>query len=105
MTVFQGIVLAIVLLTYAGVAVGEVPGLRMNRATIALVGAAVLVAIGAASEAQAIASVDTGTLLLLAAMMVINVKLQVSGFFEMVAWLVLRYARSPRVLRRWVRPR
>ena len=33
------------LLTYAGVAVGRVPRLRMNRATIALVGAAILIAI------------------------------------------------------------
>lgn len=89
MSVFQGFILVIVLLTYAGVAVGEVPGLSMNRATIALVGAALLVAIGATSEAQAIASLDAATLLLLAAMMVISVKLRLSGFFDLVAWAVL----------------
>ena len=56
----------IVLATYAGVAVGQVPGLRMNRATIALVGAAALIAIGAINEQQAYASLDIGTVLLLA---------------------------------------
>lgn len=98
MTLFQGIVLAIVLLTYAGVAVGEVPGLKMNRATIALAGAALLIAIRAATEEQAIASLDSATLLLLAAMMVINVKLQITGFFGVVAGAVLRYARTPKIL-------
>ncbi len=98
MTLFQGIVLGIVLLTYAGVALGEIPGLRMNRTTIALVGAALLIVVRAASEEQALASLDAATLLLLAAMMIINVNLQVSGFFELVAGVVLRVARSPRIL-------
>jgi di/tricarboxylate transporter len=70
----------IVLATYAGVAVGHVPRLRMNRATIALVGAAALVAVGAINEKQAYAAVDMGTILLLGAMMVINANLRMAGF-------------------------
>lgn len=89
---------AIVLMTYAGVAVGSVPRLRMNRATIALVGAATLIAIGAIQEDEAIASLDVGTILLLAAMMVINANLRLSGFFELVGGQVLDYAKSPRML-------
>jgi hypothetical protein len=34
-------------LTYFGLALGYIPGLRMNRATIALVGSAFLIALGA----------------------------------------------------------
>jgi hypothetical protein len=33
-------------LTYLGLAVGYIPGLRMNRAAIALVGSALLIALG-----------------------------------------------------------
>jgi len=88
----------IILLTYAGVAIGYVPGLRMNRATIAVVGAAVLVAVGAISEKQALASLDMGTILLLGAMMVINVNLRMSGFFRVVSSHLLQQAHSPRVL-------
>lgn len=88
----------IVVATYAGVAIGSVPRLRMNRATIALVGAATLIAIGAIQEDEAIASLDVGTILLLAAMMVINANLRLSGFFELIGGRVLEFAKSPRML-------
>lgn len=88
----------VVLATYAGVAVGRVPGLRMNRATIALVGAAILVVIGAINEEQAYHALDMGTILLLAAMMVINANLRMAGFFNVVSSGVLRFAKSPRML-------
>lgn len=89
---------AIIAITYVGVAVGRVPLLRMNRATIALVGAAALVLTGAISEQQALAAIDTGTILLLAAMMVINVNLRLAGFFGLATGRVMRLARTPRVL-------
>jgi len=57
--------LAIIVITYAGIAVGTLPRLWMSRATIALVGAAALIAIGAISEKQAFAAIDLGTLMLL----------------------------------------
>src|SRR5678816_3940463 len=88
----------VVLATYAGVAIGRVPGLRMNRATIALVGAAALVAIGAINEKQAYAALDMGTILLLGAMMVINANLRMAGFFSLVTDRVLRLARTPCML-------
>ncbi|MBA3869654.1 MAG: anion transporter [Anaerolineae bacterium] len=88
----------IVLLTYAGVAIGRVPWLRMNRATIALVGAAILIAIGSINENQAYAALDIGTILLLAAMMVINANLRMAGFFNVVTDGVLRLAKGPRIL-------
>jgi len=94
----QWLTVTAVLVTYAGVAVGRVPGLRMNRATIALVGAAVLVALGALTQEQAFHALDLGTLLLLAAMMVINTNLRLAGFFQLVGDRVLRLARTPRVL-------
>ncbi|TIV93066.1 MAG: hypothetical protein E5V77_19485, partial [Mesorhizobium sp.] len=41
--------LFILVLTYAGVAVGRIPGLRLDRAGIALLGGAFMIAIGAIS--------------------------------------------------------
>ncbi|MEZ4670679.1 MAG: anion transporter [Anaerolineae bacterium] len=95
LTIFTAI---IVIATYAGVAVGRIPRLKMNRATIALVGAAILIAIGSIDEKQAYAALDTGTILLLAAMMVINVNLRMAGFFNVVSDGVVRLAKSPRIL-------
>ncbi len=88
----------IVIGIYAGIAIGRIPGLRMNRATIALTGAALLVLVGAISENDAIAALDIGTILLLGAMMVVNVNLRLAGFFRFVASHTLRRARNPRTL-------
>lgn len=90
--------LTIVLTTYAGVAVGYIPRLGMNRATIALVGAATLIAVGALSEDEAIAALDISTILLLGAMMIINNNLRLAGFFELIGGRVLKIARTPRTL-------
>ena len=70
----------------------------MNRATIALVGAASLLAIGAISLEQAYAALDLNTLLLLFAMMVLNVNLRLAGFFRLVSGWVQRWAGSARRL-------
>src|SRR5690606_32939623 len=83
---------------YIAIAVGHVPRLRMNRATIALAGAALLVAIGAIHEEDAYAALDMGTILLLGAMMVVNVNLRLAGFFRFVGSRTLRLARGPRLL-------
>lgn len=98
MTTMQILTAVIVLLTYAAIAIGQVPGLRMNRATIALVGAVILVIIGALTEEQALHSLDMGTILLLGAMMIINVNLRLAGFFRVVLSRTMRLARGPRML-------
>ena len=98
MSVIQWISLIIVLLTYAGIAYGRVPGLYMNRTTITLVGAAALFAIHAIDEKQAFAAIDLGTIMLLFAMMVIQVNLRIAGFFDLVGNRTLKLALSPRIL-------
>ncbi len=94
----QLIIGGVILLIYIAIAIGEIPKLRMNRATIALVGAGLLVLIGAINEEQAIHAIDVGTLLLLGAMMVINVNLRLAGFFRFIGSRALRLADSPRLL-------
>jgi len=89
---------AVIPLTLVGVAVGRYPGLRMNRATIALAGGVALIAAGAISLEEAYAALDLDTLALLFSMMVLNVNLRGSGFFKLVGRWVIRWARSPRQL-------
>ncbi|MCS6834567.1 MAG: anion transporter [Anaerolineae bacterium] len=90
--------LLLIVTIYAALAIGQVPGLKMNRATIALVGAALLVLLGTLSEEEAFHAIDVGTLLLLGAMMVINVNLRMAGFFRFVTNRTLRMARTPGAL-------
>ena len=85
-------------LTLIGVAVGRWPWLRMNRATIALVGATVLIGTGMMTLPQAYAAVDWNTILLLFAMMVLNVNLRLAGFFHLVTSRIVQHARTPRRL-------
>jgi Na+/H+ antiporter NhaD/arsenite permease-like protein len=54
--------LFVVVVILAGIAIGRFPILRMNRATIALVGATILIATGAISLPQAYAALDMNTL-------------------------------------------
>jgi Na+/H+ antiporter NhaD/arsenite permease-like protein len=94
--------LAVVLLTMIGVAVGRFPWLRMNRATIALCGAALLILLGAIPLEQAYAALDLNTLTLLFAMMIVNDNLRRAGFFGVVASRVVHWARTPGQLLAWI---
>ncbi|MFA6232886.1 MAG: anion transporter [Bacteroidota bacterium] len=87
-----------VVLILAGIAIGRVPGLRMNRASIALVGAVVLILVGSMTPGTALSAIDFHTIALLFGMMVLNVNLRLAGFFRLLATRVLRIAHTPRQL-------
>ncbi|HEU5086469.1 MAG TPA: SLC13 family permease, partial [Roseiflexaceae bacterium] len=89
---------AIVAATIIGIAVGRWPWLRADRTTIALLGAAMLLAVGALSLDQALAALDLRTLLLLFSMMVLNANLFFAGFFGVVVRRLVHIARGPRTL-------
>lgn len=88
----------VIVATLVGVAIGRWPWLKMNRATIALVGATGVVALGTLTLEEAYASIDWNTLLLLFGMMVLNANLRSAGFFELVTAKVVMHARTPRRL-------
>jgi len=98
MTSLQIFTAIIVAITLVGVAIGRWPWLRMNRATIALVGATILIAGGAIPLEQAYRAVDWNTIVLLFAMMVLNVNLRIAGFFHRITAGVVRLAQTPRRL-------
>ncbi len=88
--------LAIVVATYAAVAVGRVPLLRVGRSGAALIGAALigaalLILTGAIGLRDAAAAIDRRTILLLLAMMIVVAPLQITGTFgRVIAWLSRR---------------
>ncbi len=88
----------VVAVTLVGVAIGRWPWLRVNRATIALVGATALIALGAIPLEAAYLAVDWNTIVLLFAMMVLNVNLRIAGFFHLITTQVVKHARTPRRL-------
>ncbi len=82
-------------LTYIGLGLGYIPGLRMNRASIALVGASLLMALGVLDLKEAWGAIDYKTLIFLFSMMAISANLAYSGFFQLVLDKVMHYIRSP----------
>jgi Na+/H+ antiporter NhaD/arsenite permease-like protein len=67
----------------------------MNRATIALVGSSALILAGAISIEEAFNAVDIDTIILLFSMMVLNINLRLSGFFNIITSKVISIARTP----------
>jgi Na+/H+ antiporter NhaD/arsenite permease-like protein len=98
MNSFEWISLIIILLTILGVALGSFPVLRMNRTTIALVGATSLILIGAISLENAIQAIDFDTIILLFSIMVININFMLSGFFNLITSQILKLAKTPQRL-------
>jgi Na+/H+ antiporter NhaD/arsenite permease-like protein len=89
---------AIFLFTYLALAVGGLPGLRVDRTGVAIIGAVLMVVSGIVPMPQAIAAIDYGTLILLYGMMLIAGNLRLAGFFRLTtAWLIQR-ARRPRTM-------
>jgi Na+/H+ antiporter NhaD/arsenite permease-like protein len=89
---------AIFLGTYIVVAVGRVPGLRIDRAGAALVGASLMLGVGAVRLDELGRAIDMPTLALLLGLMIVVGTLRLSGFFRLVnGWAVGR-ARHPLTL-------
>jgi Na+/H+ antiporter NhaD/arsenite permease-like protein len=88
----------IFLLTYGGIALGRIPGFRLDRAGITLTGAALMMAIGAITPDEAYRALNLDTLALLLGMMIIVAHLRLSGFFRLVTRWAVAHAHSPLIL-------
>ncbi|HWI27542.1 MAG TPA: anion transporter [Stellaceae bacterium] len=84
--------------TYVVIALGRVPGLRLDRAGAALVGASLMVAVGALTPAEAYRAIDLDTIALLLGMMILVANLRFAGFFHLAAHWIARHARHPLAL-------
>jgi len=96
MSYYEIFILLIIILSIIGVAIGRYPKFKMNRATIALVGSSALILAGAISIEDAFNAVDINTIILLFSMMVLNINLRLSGFFNIITSKVICIAKTPR---------
>lgn len=85
--------------TYFGLAAGRFPGLRTDRAGIAVAGAAAMLALGAVRLEELPHAIDLPTIALLFGMMAVVAVLQIAGFFDWVTeHLAARATSSHRLL-------
>jgi Na+/H+ antiporter NhaD/arsenite permease-like protein len=84
--------------TYFVLAVGRLPGLRIDRTGAAIAGAAAMLACNVLSLEDAYRAINFDTLLLLFGMMIVVANLRLSGFFAIVSRWTVKTAHRPIVL-------
>lgn len=89
---------AVFLFTYAGMAFGRVPKLKLDRTGIALMAVATLLAFGATDLAAIGHAVDAPTLLLLFALMLLSAQFAGAGFYDACAAGITGARASPTAL-------
>jgi Na+/H+ antiporter NhaD/arsenite permease-like protein len=78
-------ILIILVVTYVGIALGHVPGLKLNRTGIALLGAIGMMIFGGVTTAEVVSYINWPTIFLLFGFFVISAQLRLSGFYHLVA--------------------
>ena len=81
-------ILAVFIITYIGIAMGHIPGLKLNRVGIVLLGAIAMMIFGGVKTDQVISYINWPTVLLLFGFFVISAQLRLSGFYGRVANLI-----------------
>lgn len=79
------VILVIFVLTYVGLAIGRIPGLRLDRTGIALLGAIAMMIFSRNSTDQTAAMVNWPTIFLLFGFFVISAQLRLCGFYDRIA--------------------
>jgi len=84
--------------TYLVLAIGRLPGFRVDRAGAAIIGAALMITANALTIPQAYAAINYDTIILLFGMMIVVANLRLSGFFTLVSAWTVEHAHRPVVL-------
>jgi Na+/H+ antiporter NhaD/arsenite permease-like protein len=79
------VILIIFAVTYLGIAMGRIPGLKLNRPGIALLGAIAMMLFGGVTTSQAVSYINWPTIFLLFGFFVISAQLRLSGFYDKIA--------------------
>jgi Na+/H+ antiporter NhaD/arsenite permease-like protein len=85
-------------ITYLVLAIGRLPGFRIDRTGAAIIGASFMVGVNALSLDEAYRAINFDTIILLFGMMIVVANLQLSGFFSLVAGRVVEHANRPLML-------
>jgi len=91
-------ILIVFVLTYVGMALGRVPGLKIDRTGIALMAVVALLAAGAVGGRELGRFIDMPTLLLLFALMIVSAQFAAAGFYDACAQRITAAEGSPAVL-------
>jgi Na+/H+ antiporter NhaD/arsenite permease-like protein len=94
LTTQQWLTLIIAFFTLAGIAVGRVPRIKLNRASIAFIGASLLVLVGVQDVHGAWRLIDGDIIALLFGLMIVNTVLTYAKFFRLLTRLTVRKARN-----------
>lgn len=81
--------------TYLVIAIGRLPGFRVDRTGAAIIGASLMIGANVLTFEEAYASIDYDTIILLFGMMIVVANLRLSGFFSAVSEWVVRRAHHP----------
>jgi Na+/H+ antiporter NhaD/arsenite permease-like protein len=76
-------------------AIGHLPGFRLDRTGAAVLGASLMVACGILTLEDAYAAVDFNTILLLLGMMIVVAHLKLAGFFRLADGGIMRHMHRP----------
>jgi len=88
----------IFLAVYLVLALGRLPGFRVDRTGACIIGASLMIAFGVLDLEQAYAAINYDTIILLFGVMIVVANLRLSGFFSAVAEWVVEHAHRPIVL-------
>lgn len=88
--------IAIFTISYLGIALGEIPGLGLDRTGVAILGGMLMVATQVVSVQQATEAIDYGTLILLFGLMLLSAQFRLGGFYTMLVLRASRGETSPR---------
>lgn len=89
---------AVFLVTYAAMAIGRLPGLRVDRTGVALLGAIALLVFQKITPDAAWTAVSFPTISLLFGLMIVSASFAVSGFYDWVAQRATAMTLGPRAL-------
>jgi Na+/H+ antiporter NhaD/arsenite permease-like protein len=87
--------LIIFLATYLVLALGRLPGFRVDRTGAAIIGASLMIGFNVLTLEEAVQSVNYETIILLFGMMIVVANLRLSGFFALVSDWVVEHAHRP----------
>ncbi len=88
----------IFLATYVVLAIGRLPGFRVDRTGAAVIGAGLMIAADVLTLEEAYRAINWDTIILLFGMMIVVANLRLSGFFTLVSERAVERARHPLAL-------
>ncbi|HTS94316.1 MAG TPA: SLC13 family permease [Stellaceae bacterium] len=94
----NAVTVLVFLLTYLGMAAGRLPWLQVDRTGIALLGVIALLGTGAATTDDITNDIDTATLFLLFALMIISAQFASSGFLDVCVQRLMSVRGGPAAL-------